>query len=315
MTKRPMGAGLYATFNLGAHRRDDLSVFTNKSKDLSVLVGMQFGRLTVMGASKIEDSGGIRRTVCECDCSCGGKTKSRLSNLNNGSSISCGCLRREMSRSRATVHGHTSGGKPYSPEFNSWQSMFNRTRATAGANFECYGARGITICERWMKFENFLSDMGQRPHGTTLDRINNDGNYEPGNCRWATAYEQTHNRRLSKKSSSGERGVFRYKKRKWIATVTVGRFTLWSGIFSDVESAVKAREKWMLEHSLRSTHRDANPLAAQPDPDAPLTMRAPRKLGTTPAQVQARLQAALERRPQDYQPEAIERLLADVRGG
>jgi hypothetical protein len=82
-----------------------------------------------------------------------------------------------------------------------------------------------------------------------------------------------------------------------------------------ISAQSQGREKWMLEHSLRSTHRDANPLAAQPDPDEPLTMRAPRKLGTTPAQVQARLQAALERRPQDYQPEAIERLLADVRGG
>ena len=86
-------------------------------------------------------------------------------------------------------HGHSSGGK-LSPTYISWHNMKQRCRDPGDTSYARYGGRGITFCERWLDFNNFLQDMGERPDGLTLDRLDNDGNYEPSNCRWATRKQQ-----------------------------------------------------------------------------------------------------------------------------
>ena len=98
-------------------------------------------------------------------------------------------------------HGHYGkrDGAKRSPTYNSWRSMKYRCFNPKSISFPSYGAVGITVCKRWLKFENFLADMGERPEEMTLDRINPNGNYEPNNCRWADIYTQNHNRIFKKK--------------------------------------------------------------------------------------------------------------------
>ena len=92
-------------------------------------------------------------------------------------------------------HGHKSKHGKESPTYRSWQNMKTRCLNSNHPQFKDWGGRGIKVCERWMDFANFLEDMGEKPEGLTLDRINNDGNYEPGNCRWATRKQQVQNQR------------------------------------------------------------------------------------------------------------------------
>jgi hypothetical protein len=158
---------------------------------LSDYTGQRFGRLTV-----VRMVGRVNRVAqWECLCDCGNITVATSGNL-KAKTRSCGCLRKEVTSQSWTRHGHAKVLEGRTPEYQSWTSMLARVRATTGRRFQDYGSRGITVCDRWLSFENFLADMGPRPDGTSIDRIDNDGNYEPGNCRWATDSQQVSNRRF-----------------------------------------------------------------------------------------------------------------------
>ena len=167
------------------------------------LTGEKFGRLLVIGKATERAKNGKIRWNCQCDC--GNEKTIPVSDLTQRRSTSCGCLRSETRKKMnfdMATHRHTvrkdDGSRESSPTYRSWKSMHDRCNNSNSPNYHLYGGRGIRICDRWNgkgKFVNFLADMGERPDGMTLDRKETDGNYEPSNCRWATASEQTKNRR------------------------------------------------------------------------------------------------------------------------
>jgi len=164
------------------------------------LTGRRFGRLTVVAAAGHPRIRGeiSRAWLCHCDCGAEGIWTSRQ--LLSCGTRSCGCLISDAARQHSTKHGHIVAQRK-TPSYQSWTSMNTRCFNSNHTNYKDYGGRGITVCERWCRsnpqgFSNFLFDMGARPKGTTLDRFpNNDGNYEQGNCRWATRKEQASNQR------------------------------------------------------------------------------------------------------------------------
>lgn len=152
------------------------------------LVGQAFGRLTVLRSTGERHN---RSTIWECRCECGNVTKVVSWCLSNGNTRSCGCLARETTGKRRRTHG---GSRTRT--YASWVCMLNRCYNPTDKSFARYGGRGISVCDRWKNsYPDFLSDMGERPIGKTIDRFpNKNGNYELSNCRWANPIEQSNNR-------------------------------------------------------------------------------------------------------------------------
>jgi len=146
--------------------------------------GFRFGRWVAVDFAFYKDATSF--WLCKCDC--GISKVVRLGTLTSGTSKSCGCLQKE----KVTTHGMKK-----SPEWGTWSTMRGRCYNQKTIHYADYGGRGITVCDEWRhSFEQFYKDMGDRPTSKhSLDRINNDGNYEPGNCRWATGVQQHNNTR------------------------------------------------------------------------------------------------------------------------
>lgn len=151
----------------------------------SDLTGKSFGRLSVLGAVKVEGKSGI---FWDCICSCGGKPSKPINShsLISGKTISCGCYKIERIKQANSTHKQTK-----TPTYYSWKLMWQRCTNPSHKSYEAY--KNFVPCHRWRSYENFLIDMGTRPSGHTLDRIDNTKGYEPSNCRWADAYTQQGN--------------------------------------------------------------------------------------------------------------------------
>lgn len=199
------------------------------------LTGLVYGELTVIRRAE------GRKWLCKC--SCGVVTEVASDKMRSGHTASCGHLRVSALVARSTVHGHAAR-RSNSSAYLSWVAMIGRCTNPTNAAWGNYGGRGITVCKRWLKFENFYVDMGARPKGTSLDRIDNAKGYTPSNCRWATRAEQARNTRSTRYIS--------YKQTKlcvsdWAERFGIGSTTMyyWIGRYGDQEALRRLHKKYL----------------------------------------------------------------------
>jgi hypothetical protein len=201
------------------------------SKQVQVNTGDRYGRLVVLRETARE--GQFRRFDVHCDC--GALTNVRLNGMRTGNTRSCGCIVRELTALVNRTHG-MSGTRTY----RLWKAMITRATNPNTESAQHYVLRGITVCKRWMKFENFLADMGKCPEGLTLDRIDNDQGYKPGNCRWATRLEQARNK---EREGHKHKGVNRLPSGNWRVNIcTPTNRNLHVGVCATYEDAVALRK-------------------------------------------------------------------------
>lgn len=221
---------------VGSSQFDGANFFMPPYKDYS---GQRFGRLVVL--SRAENLGRKVSFLCLCDC---GNEKVISSNaFKCGTTISCGCWQVQTMREqpRRLQHGQSIGNG--SPEYQTWSRIKSRCYDPNEIGYHRYGGRGITVCDRWLEsFENFLSDMGERPsQNHSIDREDNDGNYEPSNCKWSTKKEQANNRRSNR--------ILSYKGQdkttsQWADEIGIGQSTIHA----------RLKRGWSIKKTLSTTY-------------------------------------------------------------
>lgn len=185
------------------------------------LTGKRYGRLIVTGLDYLEDR---HTTWWKCECDCGNTVVVRRSSLISGNTSSCGCLCSELSRSRAKTHGLSK-----TPLYKTWIGMQQRCENPDVDSYERYGKRGISVCDEWECFENFRDwsfTHGYKP-GLSIDRIDNDGDYSPDNCRWADSITQANNRSNNRYVTFGDST---HTIAEWARILNVNYYTLWDRI-------------------------------------------------------------------------------------
>ncbi len=158
------------------------------------LLGRQFERLSVIAFAGTSRHG---HSLWLCKCECGNEITVAGIHLTRHHTRSCGCLKLELLTSRSTKHGHATRGA-HDTTYQCWRDILRRCEDTKAKAYPDYGGRGIAVCERWHKFESFLADMGERPEGAEIDRQDNEGSYEPSNCRWVSRAENARNKRTTR---------------------------------------------------------------------------------------------------------------------
>lgn len=181
------------------------------------------------------------RWVCLCDC--GVEFMAYSGCLRSGDTVSCGCRKLEHIRENFTNHGKAS-----SQVYRIWAGMIQRCSNIGAPSYKLYGGRGITYDPRWERFENFYEDMGDRPEGMSLDRIDVNGNYCKENCRWATAGVQNFNKRQRADNTSGCVGVTLLPTGKWRVRISFENKNIHWGCYPTFEQAVAAREQAELHY-------------------------------------------------------------------
>lgn len=158
-------------------------------------IGMKYGRLLVIGDAP--NVGAVTRWTVRCDCGTIKVIRTNTLTPKHNATKSCGCYERKEYLKKHGMSGTAT--------YRTWQHMLQRCYNKSLRGYKWWGGRGIRVTKRWHKFENFIADMGERPPERSIDRINNDGNYEPGNCRWATRQQQRANQRNKGQSCKSRR--------------------------------------------------------------------------------------------------------------
>lgn len=196
------------------------------------MAGQRFGRLIAVKWTG-RNRHGFSQWLCHCDC--GNKPIITANKLRTANTKSCGCLKRDILRQPKT-HGQTK-----TLTHMVWVTMRQRCENPRNKKYARYGGRGIRICDRWQKFENFFKDMGEKPIGKTIERTNNDGNYEPGNCCWATPKQQANNTIRNRRITFGGRSL---TLTEWSKEMGVNPSSLFERV-----------EKWGIERALTEQRR------------------------------------------------------------
>lgn len=212
------------------------------------IIGDKYGRLTVL--EEVEPYWNPSRTYKTrkflCKCECGNKLEIVMSSLRSGKTKSCGCYNRDTTIKRnikMSKYGKYSKNK----HFSRWKGMNERCYYPKHKDYHSYGGRGITVCEEWREhpkeFIEWVENESNYKKGLSLDRINNDGNYEPSNCNFSTAVEQALNRNIMSSNTSGYSGVTKHTNNRWRARINVNKKRISLGVYATKEEAINARKE------------------------------------------------------------------------